>query len=122
VDACATCASRSIPCQHAQNREVDILVIEGAGPKVAEKYLVLGGGEVVGTGVEGPAEVEERAEARFVAEEIVEGDGVDARPGGPILRRKPAIGVFTEMFDSRSSLIVATAVTNLLTLATFIGT
>ena len=51
--------------QHAQNREVDILVIEGAGPKVAEKYLVLGGGEVVGTGVEGPAEVEEMPEARF---------------------------------------------------------
>jgi hypothetical protein len=57
-----------------------------------------------------------------VAEEIVEGDGVDAGPGGPILRQEASDGRLTEMFDSRSSLIVATAVTNLLTLATFIGT
>ena len=43
-------------------------------------------------------------------------------PVGQYCGRKPLIGVFTEIFESRSSLIVATAVTNLLTLATFIGT
>jgi hypothetical protein len=41
---------------------------------------------------------------------------------GQYCGRKSAIGVFREMFDSCSSLIVATAVTNLLTLPTFIGT